>query len=135
VTLPERNDDLAALRSRRGVGTLVLVLGEAGAGNAALVREFAAGEPVRWGACEALSTPRPLRPFLDLGLPRLDGDAGAREAPRGSAASPLRRRARGHRAFHASRPSSRPALPARASRRELADLAQRSSASVRRSRA
>jgi hypothetical protein len=40
------------------------VLGEAGAGKTALVREFARGERVRWGACEALTTPRPLGPFL-----------------------------------------------------------------------
>jgi DNA-binding CsgD family transcriptional regulator len=79
VPLLERDDELAALRARRGGGALVLVLGEAGAGKTALVREFAAGEPVRWGACEALSTPRPLGPFLDLGLPGLDDDAGARD--------------------------------------------------------
>jgi MoxR-like ATPase len=64
--LLEREDELAALEAglaaaRRGRGALVLLLGEAGAGKTALVRAFAArsGAPVLWGACEALSTPRP----------------------------------------------------------------------------
>ena len=54
--LLERDDELAALRARVRGGALVLVLGEAGAGKTALVREFAGGSaaPVRWGACEAL---------------------------------------------------------------------------------
>jgi hypothetical protein len=80
MALLERDDELAALRARARGGALVLVLGEAGAGKTALVHEFAAGAAVvRWGACEALSTPRPLGPFLDLGLPGLDDDAGARD--------------------------------------------------------
>jgi DNA-binding CsgD family transcriptional regulator len=50
-------------------GRLVLVGGEAGVGKTALLRRFC--EPLRsarilWGACDALFTPRPLGPFLDI---------------------------------------------------------------------
>jgi DNA-binding CsgD family transcriptional regulator/tetratricopeptide (TPR) repeat protein len=84
--LLERDGELAALGARlaavrRGRGALVLVLGEAGAGKTALVRSFAAGAgvPVLWGACDALSTPRPLGPFLDLELPEVDAATGPRD--------------------------------------------------------
>ncbi len=53
-----------------GGGRLVLVSGEAGIGKSALVRAFSAacGERVRvlWGACDALGTPRPLSPLIDI---------------------------------------------------------------------
>lgn len=59
---------LAGVRGA-GRGRLVLLAGEAGVGKTALVRAFCerhAGMPVLTGACEALFTPRPLGPFLDI---------------------------------------------------------------------
>ena len=51
-------------------GRLVLVGGEAGVGKTALLRRFgdAHGRPARllWGACDALFTPCPLGPFLEI---------------------------------------------------------------------
>ncbi len=73
--LLERAAQLATLQSSlaeaaAGRGRLVLVYGEAGVGKTALVRQFCADAngPDRafWGACDALSTPRPLGPFLDI---------------------------------------------------------------------
>jgi DNA-binding CsgD family transcriptional regulator/tetratricopeptide (TPR) repeat protein len=50
-----------------GRGELVLVGGEAGVGKTALLRAFSTGrERVLWGACDALFTPRPLGPLLDI---------------------------------------------------------------------
>ena len=49
-------------------GRLILVGGEAGVGKTALVREFAEGRQVLWGACDPLHTPRPLGPLVDIGL-------------------------------------------------------------------
>ena len=51
-------------------GACVLVSGEAGIGKTSLVRHFTDLHRGRcellWGACEALFTPRPLGPFLDV---------------------------------------------------------------------
>jgi DNA-binding CsgD family transcriptional regulator len=53
-----------------GHGRLALVAGEAGAGKSAAVRAFCedagASAQVLWGGCDALFTPRPLGPFLDI---------------------------------------------------------------------
>jgi predicted ATPase len=49
-------------------GRLILVGGEAGVGKTALVRAFAEGRNVLWGACDPLHTPRPLGPLVDIGL-------------------------------------------------------------------
>jgi DNA-binding CsgD family transcriptional regulator/tetratricopeptide (TPR) repeat protein len=53
-----------------GHGRLVLVRGEAGIGKTALVRRFcdAHDESTRvlWGTCDALFTPRPLGPFVEI---------------------------------------------------------------------
>ncbi|HEX3057656.1 MAG TPA: AAA family ATPase [Gaiellaceae bacterium] len=61
-------DALAA--ARRGAGRLVFVSGDAGIGKSALVRAFCAdaGSRVLVGACDGLRTPRPLGPFVDMGL-------------------------------------------------------------------
>lgn len=53
-----------------GHGRLVFVEGEAGAGKTALVRHFCEQHSGRsrilWGTCDALFTPRPLGPILDI---------------------------------------------------------------------
>jgi DNA-binding CsgD family transcriptional regulator len=75
VELLERSDALDALGGHlaavreQGRGRLVLVAGEAGIGKTALVRAFcvrARPSRVLWGACDALFTPRPLGPFVDI---------------------------------------------------------------------
>jgi DNA-binding CsgD family transcriptional regulator/tetratricopeptide (TPR) repeat protein len=67
--LLERLDDCLAA-ARGGSGRLVLVAGEAGAGKTSLARSFVERRPggvrVLWGACDPLSTPRPLAPFRDM---------------------------------------------------------------------
>ena len=51
-------------------GRLALVGGEAGVGKTSLARSFVESCPdgfrVLWGACDPLSTPRPLAPFQDM---------------------------------------------------------------------
>lgn len=75
MTLLERAQPLAALGAlweevRAGRGAMALVEGEAGIGKTSLVREFsgAIAAPARLalGACDALSTPRPLGPLHDV---------------------------------------------------------------------
>ncbi|WP_433037081.1 ATP-binding protein [Actinomycetospora sp. CA-053990] len=70
--LLERADALRELRAWNDEaareGRLVLLRGEAGIGKTSLVDAFAAGRGRVWrGACEAMSTPRPFAPLLDLG--------------------------------------------------------------------
>lgn len=72
--LLERTGQLDALvawsTEARRAGRMVLVGGEAGVGKSALVRAFQDALPSRTpvfeGACEALSTARPLAPLLDV---------------------------------------------------------------------
>ena len=71
--LLERARELSLLgaclaRVREGArGELVLVGGEAGVGKTALLRAFCRDERrLLWGACDALFTPRPLGPLLDI---------------------------------------------------------------------
>ncbi len=75
--LIERDSALAALeacleRCRSGQGRTVLLRGEAGIGKTSLLREWAVrsrergGADIYWGGCEALFTPRPLGPVLDI---------------------------------------------------------------------
>ena len=73
--LLERSEQLAALDRQLaalrdgGPGRVVLVGGEAGVGKTALLRRFCAeagAARVLWGACDALFTPRPLGPLLDV---------------------------------------------------------------------
>jgi predicted ATPase len=74
MRLLERDDDLARLRAhlhraRGGRGGMVIVSGESGAGKTTLLRSFTDAIddlPVLWGACDPLTTPRPLGPFHDL---------------------------------------------------------------------
>lgn len=62
-----------------GSGRLVLVHGEAGVGKSALLREWSGAAAVHcrilWGACDPLSSPRPLGPLVDV-APHLDPQVG-----------------------------------------------------------
>jgi len=66
--LGDLRDALGEAAARRG--RFVLVAGEAGVGKSAAVRAFCAeargSARVLWGGCDALFTPRPLGPFLDI---------------------------------------------------------------------
>ncbi len=74
--LLEREEPLLALEAAlgriraSGTGELGTVAGEAGVGKSSLLRAVAAritpGATILWGACDALRTPRPLGPLLDL---------------------------------------------------------------------
>jgi DNA-binding CsgD family transcriptional regulator/tetratricopeptide (TPR) repeat protein len=73
--LLEREEPLALLeralaRAREGHGHTFLIGGEAGIGKTSLLEYFAAERAanarVLWGACEALATPRPLGPLVDM---------------------------------------------------------------------
>lgn len=75
--LLERASQLDTLRARVGEavggrGSLTLVLGEAGVGKSSLVRALADERPrglrLLEGACDPLSTPRPLAPLHDIAL-------------------------------------------------------------------
>jgi DNA-binding CsgD family transcriptional regulator len=75
IELLERDSFLSALEeylreAARGDGRLVMVMGEAGIGKTSLVQRFAgrrrADAIVLRGACDALSTPRPLGPLFDV---------------------------------------------------------------------
>ena len=73
----ERDHPLEVLldRARRaadGHGCVVLVAGEPGIGKTVLLHEFAGRvpQPVLWGMCDPLNTPRPLGPLRDV-APRL----------------------------------------------------------------
>lgn len=74
MRLLERDPLLASLRqyareAGQGEGRLVLIAGEAGAGKSVLVEQSQRelpGARWSWGACDGLSTPRPLAPLFDL---------------------------------------------------------------------
>jgi predicted ATPase len=75
VRLLERETFLGALEAElqeaaAGGGRVVLLGGEAGVGKTALVERFVDDQRgsgrVLWGACDALLTPRPLGPLLDI---------------------------------------------------------------------
>ncbi len=85
VPLLERTEELSALddrwaQARLGRGGMVVVKGDPGAGKTSLVRTFAdsvEGGALLWGACDPLSTPRPLGPLYDVAHLL---DAGSRAA-------------------------------------------------------
>jgi hypothetical protein len=99
-----------------GRGCMVLLGGEAGIGKTAVASAF--GERHRgdarvlWGACDALRTPRPLGPLLDIAR-----DAGGEPARLVDAEAP--RHARG-RAGHLPRRRGRPGHPLRTVMGDLA---------------
>jgi DNA-binding CsgD family transcriptional regulator/tetratricopeptide (TPR) repeat protein len=73
--LLERSPELAVLEQAAAAvragpgGRLVLLAGEAGVGKTTLVRAFCAARPrarVWWGSCDALLTPRPLAPLVEI---------------------------------------------------------------------
>ena len=74
MLLAERSELLSGLEARvreaEASGTLVLIGGEAGVGKTSLARSLvercADAVRVLWGACDPLSTPRPLAPFRDM---------------------------------------------------------------------
>jgi DNA-binding CsgD family transcriptional regulator/tetratricopeptide (TPR) repeat protein len=74
VDLLERAEPLAALEhhlaavARSSTGRFVFIGGEAGVGKTSLVRCFCANQSVRIlsAACDALATPHPLGPLLDI---------------------------------------------------------------------
>lgn len=75
MILLEREEPLVLLegalsKAREGRGHSVFIGGEAGIGKTSLVESFVRsqeqGVRVMWGACEALSTPRPLGPLYDI---------------------------------------------------------------------
>lgn len=73
MQLIEREDHLATLSeylndALAGSGRMVLLGGEAGVGKSALVQRFVEDAEVRVaiGACDGLSTPRPLAPVLEM---------------------------------------------------------------------
>jgi predicted ATPase len=82
MDLLERSTELAALEvaladvCSSGRGSLVLVAGEAGIGKTALLDAFCDGNgnvPTLRGGCDALFTPRPLGPVLEIAA-ELDAD-------------------------------------------------------------
>ena len=68
-------------------GQVVLVAGEAGIGRSSLLRaaaqaHAAAGGSVWWGACDALETPHPLAPLLDIAREQKPRFAALLDGPR-----------------------------------------------------
>lgn len=71
MELVERDNKLGELRrclqAAASRGHVVMLSGEAGIGKTSLLRALAASAPDRWwGACDALDTPHPLGPLLDI---------------------------------------------------------------------
>ena len=89
--LLERQAELAAfqqlLQRAPTLGRVVLVAGEAGVGKTSVLRGAAAahaatGGDVWWGACDALQTPLPLAPLLDIAREQRPRLAARLEGPR-----------------------------------------------------
>ena len=84
--LLERTPQLGSLHTalqsaRQGHGRLVFVGGEAGIGKTTLVERFCLGLPrevrIFRGACDAIATPRPLGPLIDMAAELGDAFEGA----------------------------------------------------------
>lgn len=91
LDLLEREPALATLRQQlQGAaarGHVALVAGEAGIGKTSVLRALADGwvaahETVWWGACDALQTPHPLAPLLDIARYAGARFAGKLDGPR-----------------------------------------------------
>jgi predicted ATPase len=88
--LVEREVALSVLQAALGRGQVALVAGEAGIGKTRLLRALveahtsSAAEtgPVWWGACDALDTPHPLAPLLDIARESATPFAAALAGPR-----------------------------------------------------
>src|SRR5690242_19509219 len=90
--LLERQEHLATLNrcleeARSASGKLVFITGEAGVGKSSLVERFVSEHRrdtrALWGACDGLSTPRPLAPVHEIAaqIPGLAGpDWGGEES-------------------------------------------------------
>ena len=100
VALLERERELEALHTAAAQGGVVLVTGEAGSGKSELLRRFCEDSAARvlWGACDALFTPRPLGPLLDIADDvggELQEQVAAAAAPHDVARAALRELERG----------------------------------------
>jgi len=89
MDLVERESVLQSLRAQLDGaavnGRVALVTGEAGIGKTSVLRAFAGARPqdtVWWGACDALQTPHPLAPLLDIARARRPRFAAALDGPR-----------------------------------------------------
>ena len=88
--LVERELALAALQAAVGRGRVALVAGEAGIGKTRVLRALAEAHaasssnpgPVWWGACDALATPHPLAPLLDIAREAAPSFTAALACPR-----------------------------------------------------
>jgi DNA-binding CsgD family transcriptional regulator/DNA polymerase III delta prime subunit len=88
MDLVEREPALITLRERlRGAaarGHIALLAGEAGIGKTSVLRALARSHegPVWWGACDALQTPHPLAPLMDIAREAQPGFVSLLGAPR-----------------------------------------------------
>ena len=92
------------LRSTALRGQVALVAGEAGIGKTSVLRVVAADwDNVWWGACDALQTPHPLAPLLDIARNSRPRFAAQLAGPRPATGAPDRRGVRPPLAAHPGR--------------------------------
>ncbi len=91
LDLVEREGVLQTLRERLNAsairGHMVILAGEAGIGKTSVLRALAAQHTsdrgtVWWGACDALETPHPLAPLLDIAREQMPRFAARLDGPR-----------------------------------------------------